>query len=481
MTYDYDAIVVGSGPNGLAAAIRLVQHGLSTLVLEGNSTFGGGVRTEELTLPGFRHDLGSAVHPLAFASPYFSSLPLENHGLAWVFPKIPLAHPVANGAAIALDRSVELTSSALGADAKHYRSLFGPLVSASSKLVREFLQPLLHLPRYPLTLGLFGVKAIQPATILARTVFSEQSARALFAGLAAHSFLPLSSPGSAAFGLVLGMLGHTTGWPFPRGGANEITSALINYFQKQGGQIRSGFWTTSLGELPSSKLVLLDLTPKQFLKIAGDQMPKSYRDALNRFRYGPGIFKIDYALSKPIPWRNEICLRAGTVHCGGSLQEVARSEFEVSRGKHPERPFILLSQPSLFDSNRAPAGRHVAWAYCHVPSASSIDMTGPIEAQLERFAPGFRDCVLARSTMNTRELQQVNPNLIYGSISGGANDLWHLLARPVLKLVPYRTPLQGVFLCSSSTPPGGGVHGMCGFHAANAALKYLRIIPNKLM
>ncbi|MBV9674310.1 MAG: NAD(P)/FAD-dependent oxidoreductase, partial [Verrucomicrobia bacterium] len=307
MTYEYDAIVVGSGPNGLSAAIRLVQHGLSTLVLEGSSTFGGGVRTEELTLPGFRNDLGSAVHPFAFASPYFSSLGLENHGLTWIFPEIPLAHTLANGRAVALERSVEMTSSALGSDAKRYRSLFAPLVSESSKLVREFLQPLLHLPRYPLTLGLFGVKAIQPATLLARTVFSESNARALLAGLAAHSFLPLSCPGSAAFGLVLGMLGHTTGWPFPQGGANRITSALISCFQKQGGKIQSGFWTTNLRELPPSKLVLLDSTPKQFLQIAGEQMPKRYRDALKRFRYGPGIFKVDYALSKPIPWKNEIC------------------------------------------------------------------------------------------------------------------------------------------------------------------------------
>ena len=466
-------MVVGAGPNGLAAAIRIAQHGFSTLVLEGSDTIGGGCRTEELTSRGFWHDVGSAVHPLALASPFFSSLPLEKYRLAWIQPEVPLAHPISAGAVAVLQRSLRKTAEALGKDAPRYCKIFGPILSRSESLLEEFLQPIIHVPRHPLTVVRFGILALLSARQLVRRHFLRETAGALFAGLAAHSFLPLSSAGSAAFGLMLGMLGHAVGWPIPSGGARMISDALLQHLRTLGGKIKTGVFVTSLSQLPRTRVILLDITPRQLIRIAREKLPVRYRRTLERFRYGPGIFKIDYALDGPVPWIHEVCQRAGTIHLGGTFDEIAEAETEVAQGKCPERPFVLLSQPTLFDPSRAPVGRHVVWAYCHVPNGSSFDMTERIEKQIARFAPRFYDRVLARRATSAAELESKNANLIGGAITGGANDLWQMVARPTLSAVPYRTPIKGMFLCSSSTPPGGGVHGMCGLHAANAALKYL--------
>jgi phytoene dehydrogenase-like protein len=472
-SYEYDAVVVGAGPNGLAAAIRIAQHGFSTLVLEGSDKAGGACRTEELTIKGFQHDVGSAVHPLALASPFFSSLPLEKYGLTWIQPELPLAHPITDRAVAVLQRSMHETADALGKDASTYNRIFGPIVARSERLIEEFLQPIIHVPRHPVTAARFGIPALLSARQLVRSRFLRETAAALFAGLAAHSFLPLSWPGSAAFGLMLGMLGHAVGWPIPSGGAQAISNALLQHLKTLGGKIETGVFITSLSQLPRTRVILLDITPRQLIRIAGEQLPVRYRRTLERFRYGPGIFKIDYAMDGPLPWIHEVCQRAGTIHLGGTFDEIAEAETQVAQGKCPDWPFLLLSQPTLFDPTRAPMGRHVLWAYCHVPGGSSFDMTERIEKQISRFAPGFSDRVLARRATPAAELESKNANLIGGAITGGANDLWQVLARPTLSAVPYRTPIKGVFLCSSSTPPGAGVHGMCGFHAANAALKYL--------
>jgi len=476
-SYEYDAVVIGAGPNGLAAAIRIAQHGFSTLVLEGSDKAGGACRTEELTLNGFQHDVGSAVHPLALASPFFSSLPLEKYGLTWVQPGLPLAHPISDRAVAVLERSVQETSDALGKDAPTYNRIFGPIVSCSKSLIEEFLQPMIHVPRHPLTATRFGISAVLSAQQFVRSHSFGETAAALFAGNAAHSFLPLSSPGSAAFGLMLGMLGHSVGWPIPSGGAKTISDALLGHLKNLGGKIQTGVFVTSLNQLPRTRVILLDTTPRQLLRLAGQQLPVRYRRRLEHFRYGPGIFKIDYALDGPLPWIHEVCQRAGTIHMGGTFDEIAQAEAEVSQGKCPERPFLLLSQPTLFDPTRAPSGKHILWAYCHVPNGSSFDMTERIEKQIDRFAPGFSNRILFRRATPAIELESKNANLIGGAITGGANDLWQMLARPTLSTVPYRTPIKGVFLCSSSTPPGGGVHGMCGFHAANAALRFLQRRP----
>lgn len=468
---EFDAVVVGSGPNGLAAAVTLARAKLSVLVVEANETIGGGTRSMELTLPGFVHDVCSAVHPLAVGSPFFCDLPLHEYGLEWIHPEIPLAHPLSGSEAVSLRRSLAETAHAIGIDGRTYKDLMNPLVEAWWELAEEFLQPMIHLPRKPLALVRFGLRAIQPAQWLARR-FSTQPARALFAGLAAHSFLPLSAPASAAFGLVLGAAGHVVGWPFPRGGAQKIADALAAYLRSLGGRIETGRRISALAELPRSRAVLLDIAPKGFLNLAGSALSGRYRSNLEHFRYGPGVFKIDYALNDPIPWSAEDCRRAGTVHVGGTYAEVAASEYTVAR-KHaiPSNPFVLLAQPTVNDPSRAPEGKHIAWAYCHVPNASLCDLTGPIEDQIERFAPGFRDCVLARHVMNSADLERHNANLVGGAVNGGSLDLRHLVIRPVLSLKPYRTPLPGVYLCSASTPPGGGVHGMCGYHAARLALK----------
>ena len=467
---DYDAVVVGAGPNGLAAAIELARAGRSVLVREGAETIGGGVRSAELTLPGFTHDVCSAIHPLAAASPFFRTLPLGEHGLEWIEPPLPLAHPLDGGAAAVLHRSVAETAAGLAADERSYEAVFGPPVRDWSRLETALLGPLLRVPRHPLAMARFGLSALQPALGFARRHFDGGPARALFAGLAAHSILPLETLGSASFGLVLGATGHAVGWPLPRGGSQGIADALASYLRSLGGEIQTGAPVESLAEL-SARTVLCDVTPRQFVRLAGERLPTRYRKGLERFRYGPGVFKLDWALSGPIPWTAPACAQAGTVHLGGTLEEIAASERAPANGETSERPFVLLTQPSLFDDTRAPEGSHTAWAYCHVPNGSTTELTETIERQVERFAPGFRELILARSAAGPAELERRNPNLVGGDIGGGSNVLRQLVARPVFRPVPYRTPLNGVYLCSASTPPGGGVHGMCGYLAARAALR----------
>jgi phytoene dehydrogenase-like protein len=470
MAEECDALVVGSGPNGLAAAITLARGGCSVLVLEANSTIGGGARSAELTLPGFIHDVCSAVHPLAAGSPFFKMLPLDQFGLTWIHPEIPLAHPLDDGTAACLYRDVDRTAEALGADSRAYRKLMKPLARDWEKLAAEFLQPVLHLPRHPMALARFGIPALCPSTLFARSLFKNEPARALFAGIAAHSFLPLEAPASSAFGLVLGTAGHAVGWPIPRRGSQAIANALAAHLVQLGGKIETNRTVENLDALPNSRAVLLDISPWQFVRMANNKLPERYRRRLENFRHAPGIFKIDYALNGPVPWQAEACKHAGTIHLGGTLDEIAHGERQVACGEIPEHPFVLVAQQSLFDTTRAPQGKHTLWTYCHVPFGCKIDMTSRIEARIERFAPSFRDCILARHTMSAVDLEKSNPNLAGGDISGGATNLAQLIARPILSPSPYRTPLRGVYLCSASTPPGGGVHGMCGYHAARTAL-----------
>lgn len=455
----YDAVVVGSGPNGLAAAIRLAQAGRSVLVLEGSDTIGGGARTAELTLPGFRHDTCSAIHPLGLGSPFFSTLPLAKYGLEWLQPEFPAAHPLDDGTAVVLERDLAKCS-------PDWRKLFQPLVDNWKALANDFLRPMLCIPKHPILMARFGLCGLRSAESLAR--HWDERDRALFAGLAGHSFLPLDETPSAAFGLVLGLLAHAVGWPMPRGGSQQISNALAAHLRSLGGVIQTNTPVRNLNELPPARAYLLDITPRQFVQMSNRKLP-----AYERYRYGPGIFKMDYALNAPIPWKARECARAGTIHLGGTFAEIARAEREIWQGKLPERPFVLLAQQSLFDPARAPAGKHTAWAYCHVPNGSTADASALIDAQIERFAPGFGDCILARATRNCAELERQNPNYIGGDINGGAATLRQLIARPRFSANPYRTPIPNVYLCSASTPPGGGVHGMCGFHAAEAALRHL--------
>ncbi|HXV44769.1 MAG TPA: NAD(P)/FAD-dependent oxidoreductase, partial [Anaerolineae bacterium] len=467
----YDTIVIGSGPNGLAAAITLAQAGCSVLLLEAKVTVGGGLRSAELTLPGFVHDVCSAIHPLGVGSPFFRRLPLAEYGLEWIYPPAPLAHPLDDGTTAVLEQSVETTGATLGQDAAAYRKLMAPLVADWDKLAGDLLGPFPFPPRHPLALARFGLSAIRSARSLAESRFQGEHARALFAGLAAHSIMPLEKPPTASFGLVLGLLGHALGWPLPKGGSQRIADALAAYFQSLGGEIVTNSSVEAVDELPPSRLVMFDVTPRQLLRLAGHRLPPGYRRQLEKYRYGPGVFKVDWALDGPIPWRAEACVRAGTVHVGGTLAEVAASERAMWQGPPAEKPFVLVVQQSLFDSTRAPAGKHTVWAYCHVPNGSTFDMTERIEAQIERFAPGFRERILARSVMPPAQMEQHNPNYIGGDINGGVQDFWQLFTRPVPRWIPYSTPIKGFYLCSSSTPPGGGVHGMCGYHAAKAALR----------
>jgi phytoene dehydrogenase-like protein len=467
------AVVVGAGPNGLAAAIALAQAGWSVEVFEARETVGGGARSAALTLPGFTHDVCSAIHPLAAASPFFQTLPLERHGLKWIHPPLPLAHPFDDGTAAVLARGLEETGESFGdrRDARLWERLFGPLIAAWDDLAPDLLAPL-RWPRHPLGMARVGRLGLQGAAGLARRRFRGFRARALFAGLAGHSFLPLERVPSAAFGLILGISGHAVGWPLPEGGAQRIADALASLLRELGGEIRTGRLVRSLAELPPAGAYLFDLTPAQLLKIEGIRWPRRYRRRLGRYRYGPGVFKMDWALSGPIPWRAEACRRAGTVHLGGTIEEIAASERSAWDGGGAERPFVLVAQPSLFDPTRSPAGSHTAWAYCHVPNGSTADFSIAIEAQIERFAPGFRDLVLARRTTNTAELEAYNPNCVGGDINGGAALLSQLFTRPVARLVPYATPDPRVFICSASTPPSGGVHGMCGYHAARVVMHF---------
>jgi phytoene dehydrogenase-like protein len=462
-----DATIVGSGPNGLSAAIVLAQAGLKVIVFEAQDTIGGAVRSAELTLPGFIHDVGSAVHPLAVVSPAFRSLPLAAHGLEWIQPSGMLAHPFDAETTAIVERSVEETARALGPDGRAYQRLFGRMVSDWPSLEPIILGHL-ALPRHPIAAVRFGVRALRPAAALARSTFTGARARGLFAGISAHSILPLERMPSAVFGLVLGALAHVAGWVIPRGGAQRVTDALSGHFRSLGGEIVTGARVRSLDDLPPSRATLCDLSPRPFLGIAGDRLPPSYRRKLERYRYGPAAFKVDWALDGPIPWRAAECARAATVHLGGTLEEIAASERDVWVGRHPERPFVLLVQPTLFDPSRAPEGRHTVWAYCHTPNGSTVDMLPRVEQQIERFAPGFRDRVLARSILNPAALERFNPNLVGGDIAAGAATLSQLFARPTWRW--YATPARGLYICSASTPPGAGVHGMCGYLAAKLAL-----------
>ena len=466
---DYDAVVVGSGPNGLAAAIALQQKGLSVLVLEARRTIGGGLRSAELTLPGFVHDICSAVHPLAVGSPFFQTLPLGDYGLEFIYPPVAAAHPLDGGIAALLEGTMEETAGRLGEDAAVYRKVVGPVVRDWPVLAPELLGPL-HFPKNPWMLARFGMKGMPSAAWLARR-FRTREARALVAGMAAHGMQPLTNWATAAIALVFMATGHDRGWPIPRRGSIAIAEALAGYFVALGGRIETGVYIRSMSQLPSSRCVLFDLTPRQLLQLGGHRWSSLYRWQLERYRYGMGVFKIDWALAEPIPFLAEGCRRAGTVHIGGTFEEIAAGEASTARGVQAERPFVLLAQPSVFDPTRAPHGLHTAWAYCHVPNGSMEDMTGRIERQVERMAPGFRERVLARHVYDTAQMEEYNPNYIGGDINGGVQDIRQFFTRPALRWSPYRTSSRGIYICSSSTPPGGGVHGMCGYHAARRALK----------
>ena len=469
----YDAIVIGAGPNGLAAAITLAQAGRSVLVFEAKDTVGGGSRSMELTLPGFVHDICSAIHPLGLNSPFFRALPLAQYGLEWIHPPTQLAHPLDDGSAGLLERSIEATSATLGPDAAAYNQFMTPLVADWPLIEHAFLGPLRLPPlfHHPFALGRFGLSALRSAQSLARQLFRGERARAIFAGMSAHSMLSLDQPTSAAAAMLLGVIGHVIGWPFPRGGSQKIVDALAAHLHTLGGEIVTGVEVKSIDVLPPARALLFDVTPRQLIRIAGDHLSNGYKRALQHYRYGPGVFKIDYALDGPIPWQAEECLRAASVHLGGTLPEVAASEYQVTHGQHPEKPFVLLAQQSFFDETRVPAGKQTVWAYCHVPNGSTFDMTRRIEAQIERFAPGFRDRILARHITNPAALERYNANYIGGDINGGIQDLWQFFTRPTIRPVPYTTSAKNIFICSSSTPPGGGVHGMCGYFAAQAALR----------
>src|SRR6202049_2916729 len=465
------ACVIGAGPNGLAAAIVLAQAGLQVDVMEAESKPGGAARTLELTLPGFQHDFGSAIYPLGAGSPFFSSLSLINHGLEWIHSPAALAHPLDDGTAVMLERDLDQTSDSLGIDGKAWVQLMRPFVKHWKEFAPEILGPVSFLPRHPVLMARFGTLAVQSAHSVARR-FRDQRTRALFAGLAAHSFLSLDEPLSAAFAILMAVPAHAVGWPIARGGAQSITNALCSLLSSLGGQVKTSSPVENLAALDNFDLFLCDLTPRQLVKVGGQRLSESYKRRLEKYRYGAAAFKVDYALNAPIPWKAPECLRAATVHLGGSFEEIAASEKAVRNGQHPDRPFVLMAQPSLFDSSRAPAGKHTAWAYCHVPNGSKVDMLEKLEGQVERFAPGFRDCVLARRVFAPADLENMDANLVGGDIGGGVMDIRQFLARPTWR--NYATSARNILICSSVTQPGGGVHGMCGFHAAKMALTRLK-------
>ncbi|HEU4521937.1 MAG TPA: NAD(P)/FAD-dependent oxidoreductase [Thermoanaerobaculia bacterium] len=466
----YDVVVVGAGPNGLAAAIELARHDLSVLILEANDTIGGGARTEAVTLEGYRHDICSAIHPMSVVSPFLKTLPLHDHGLEWAWSPAAIAHPLDDHSAASMVESLEETADGLGEDGPAYRRLMKPFVVRSKDLFDEILRPIRPLPRHPFLMARFGLAGLRSASSIVQR-FRTPKARALFGGCAAHSFLPLEAVGSASFGLALALAGHAVGWPAAKGGSFEIVRALEGYFRSLGGTIRTGHRVKAMSEIPDSRAVLFDVTPRQLAAIAGDELPARYVRRLRHFRYGPGVFKIDWALDGPIPWRAEACHRAATVHVGGTFEEIAAHERQTWKGSATGKPFVLVAQQSMFDPKRAPAGKHTGWAYCHVPNGSTEDMTEAIEHQIERFAPGFRRLILGRSTMNTEAFEAHDANFVGGDIAGGANVITQFLTRPFPSFDPYSTPNERLYLCSSSTPPGGGVHGMCGFWAARSALR----------
>jgi phytoene dehydrogenase-like protein len=473
MTQPY-AIVVGSGPNGLAAALTLARAGLQVQVFEGADTPGGGCRTVELTLPGFAHDVCSTVHGLAAASPFFTGSDLAARGVRLLVPEVAAAHPLDGGRAAAIRGSVAETASQLGAGDGRYRRLMEPLERDAEAVLSFALSSLRSLPAQPISAARFGAQGLLPATLLARRLNTAEG-RALLAGMAAHSIRSLTAPLTSAFGLTMLLLAHTTGWPVVEGGSNRLVAAMTAELAELGGTVTTGCWVKSLADLPPARAVMLDVTPHQLLEMAGDRLPRGYRRAMRRFRYGAGVCKVDWALDGPVPWRNDACRQTVTVHVGGTIAEVARSEAAVAAGQHPEQPFCLVTQPGVVDQSRAPAGKQVAWAYCHVPAGSEVEMTGRIEAQIERFAPGFRDLILARSVRTAADMERYNPSYVGGDIAAGAGTLRQTIGRPALRWNPYRVPLPGTYLCSGSTPPGGGVHGMCGLWAARAALRDMRL------
>jgi phytoene dehydrogenase-like protein len=466
---DYDAVVIGSGPNGLAAAITLQQKGLSVLIIEGKDVIGGGLRSAELTLPGFVHDVCSAIHPLAIGSPFFQTLPLDQHGLAYIVPGIAAAHPFDDGTAAAVYTSVHKTAKLFGLDEQAYLDLMEPIVNEWPGIAADVLGPL-RFPKKPISMAKFGLRALTSATFLAKR-FKRKEARGIWAGMAAHSLQPLSNLSTSAIGLVLLLSAHRKGWPIVKGGSAEMAKALASYFVSLGGDIQTGNFVTSLAAIPSSKAVFFDVTPRQLLKIAGHRFSSIYKWQLERYRYGMGVFKVDWAIDGQINFKAEEARNAGTVHIGNTMEEIVLSEKLSASGRHPEKPYMLLAQQSLFDHSRAPKGKHTVWAYCHVPNGSVRDMTDVMEQQIERFAPGFRDQILAKHTMNTAQIEEYNPNYIGGDINGGVIDIGQIFTRPALRSSPYRTSAKGLYLCSSSTPPGGGVHGMCGYQSAKTALK----------
>ena len=465
----YDAIVIGAGPNGLSAAIQLARQGLSVCVFEANQQIGGGARNEQLTLPNFIHDVCSAVHPMGFISPFFKTLPLQDYGLEWIEPPLALAHPFDNEPAAFLSKSIQQTAENLGQDKQAYLDLMNPFVNKSETLITEILKPI-RISKYPFLMARFAFAAMRSASDFANSKFKTDRAKALFCSCSAHSVVSLDKIATASFGISLAMVAHLVGWPIVKGGSQRIIDCLEKYFRSLGGEIEAGTKVESLNSLPASKVILMALTPRQVATIAADQLPQKFRDRLLKFRYGPGIFKIDWALDGPIPWKDPACSKSATLHLGSTFNEILQSESDAWNGKISAKPFVILAQPSLFDSTRAPAGKHTGWAYCHVPHGSDVDRTETIENQVERFAPGFKNLILARHTFNSTQLHQHNENIIGGDIGGGANDFMQIIARPVLKWDPYSTPNPRIFICSSSTPPGGGVHGMCGFNAANSVL-----------
>jgi phytoene dehydrogenase-like protein len=465
------AVVVGAGPNGLAAAIVLAQAGLQVEVFEAEPQPGGGARTLPLTLPGFLHDFGSAVHPMALGSPFFSTLPLCDYGLEWIQPPAPVAHPLDDGTAVMLERDLTAAEAALGEDGKQWRRLFGPFAEHWKQLAPEVLRPVSLFPRHPFLLARLGLLGFPSASSIAHFWFRSPRTRALFAGLAAHSILSLEEPLTAAFAIMFAATAHAVGWPIPRGGAQSITSALCGYLSSLGGKLHLSSRVDDLASLGRYDVALCDVTPRQLLRMAGDRLSPGYRRRLQRYQYGPGVFKVDYALSSPVPWKAAECARSAAVHIGGTLEEIVVSEDAMRHGRHAERPFVLLAQPTLFDPTRAPVGRHIAWAYCHVPNGSTLDMLPRIESQIERFAPGFRDCILQRRVFSPAALETMDANLIGGDIGGGLMNLPQFLFRPTMRY--YATSAPDIYICSSSTPPAGGVHGMCGYNAAKLALKRL--------
>jgi phytoene dehydrogenase-like protein len=470
VTHKLDAVVVGSGPNGLAAAITLAREGHSVLVLEAAEAIGGGTRSAELTLPGFVHDVCSAIHPLGVASPFFRSIPLEDLGLEWIHPGAPVAHPMADGSAAVVHRSLTAAAGGFGSDAAAYQRLLRPLVANADNLLQQVLGPP-RLPRHPWLMFCFGMRGLHSARALVRRWFREDRVGGMFAGMAAHSILPLDRLLTGAVGLMFCMTAHSQGWPFPRGGSQQLANAMQQYLAALGGRVETGVRVRRLSDVPPARTILFDTSPRQLCEIAKEVLPSAYQRKLLRYRHGPGVFKVDWALDGPIPWRANECRQAGTVHVGGTFEEVAAAEQAAWTTTPAERPFVLVAQQSLFDPSRAPPGKQTGWAYCHVPAGCTFDMTDRIEARIEQFAPGFRDLVLERHVMTPSDFEQYNANYIGGDIAGGVMDWRQVLARPTARLTPYATPARHIFLCSASTPPGAGVHGMCGYYAAQAALR----------